>query len=105
MRLIDADGLRKWLKKIPIHDLSDGKGLCRVIFEEDFARSMHMFDGNTIEIVRCKDCKYASEIDGYEDSTDHARCCTLYDDCYMLPKVWPDDFCSYGERREDDAAD
>lgn len=56
MRLIDADGLREWLRKIPIHDLSDGKGLCRVIFEEDFARSMQTFDGNTIEIVRCKDC-------------------------------------------------
>ena len=56
MRLIDADGLREWLRKIPIHDLSDGKGLCRVIFEEDFARSMQTFDGNTIELVRCKDC-------------------------------------------------
>lgn len=102
MRLIDADGLRKWLKKIPIRDLSDGKGLCRVIFEEDFARSIHTFDGNTIEIVRCKDCKYAREIDGYEDSADQARCCTLYEGCYMLPKVWPYDFFSYGNRRGDD---
>lgn len=56
MRLIDAYGLREWLRKIPIHDLSDGKGLCRVIFADDFERTMRAFDGNTMEIVRCRDC-------------------------------------------------
>ena len=35
-KMISADGLREWLKKIPLHDLSDGRGLCRIIFAEDF---------------------------------------------------------------------
>ena len=55
-----------------------------------------------VEVTRCKYCKYAREIDGYEDYADQARCCTLYEGCYMLPKVWPYDFCSYGKRRDDD---
>ena len=55
MKVIDADGLREWLRKIPIHDLSDGKGLCRVIFVEDFERSMRTFDGNTMEIPQSKE--------------------------------------------------
>ena len=55
MKVIDADGLREWLREIPIHDLSDGKGLCRVIFVEDFERSMRTFDGNTMEIPQSKD--------------------------------------------------
>lgn len=38
--MISADGLREWLKKIPFHDLSDGRGLCRIIFAEDFERAM-----------------------------------------------------------------
>lgn len=39
-KLVSADGLREWLKKIPLHDLSDGRGLCRIIFAEDFERAM-----------------------------------------------------------------
>ncbi len=57
---------------------------------------------DTVEVVRCKDCKYASEFDGYEDYVEQVRCCTRHEDCDMLPKVWPDDFCSYGERRDND---
>ena len=29
-----------WLKRIPIKDLSDGLGLCRIIMEEDFKRAI-----------------------------------------------------------------
>ena len=55
-KLVSADGLREWLKKIPLHDLSDGRGLCRIIFAEDFERAMASFPGDAIQIVRCKDC-------------------------------------------------
>lgn len=40
MRLIDVDALRAWLKTIPLKDLSDGLGLCRVIMEDDFKRAI-----------------------------------------------------------------
>lgn len=100
-KLVSADGLREWLKKIPLHDLSDGSGLCRIIFAEDFERAMASFPGDAIQIVRCKDCKY------YRNHPNGL--------CYLHtePKenergysgeavcVEPDDFCSYGERREE----
>lgn len=36
-----------------------------------------------VEVVRCKDCKYWNN-----------------GDCYRLELSRPDDFCSYGERKE-----
>ena len=37
---IDREGLIEWLKRIPLKDLSDGRGLCRVIFEDDFKKAI-----------------------------------------------------------------
>ena len=39
-KYINREELVEWLKRIPLKDLSDGRGLCRVIFEEDFKRSI-----------------------------------------------------------------
>ena len=39
-KYIDREGLVEWLKRIPLKDLSDGRGLCRVIFEDDFKRAI-----------------------------------------------------------------
>ena len=39
-KYIDREDLVEWLKRIPIKDLSDGRGLCRVIFEDDFKRAI-----------------------------------------------------------------
>ena len=52
----------------------------------------------TVEVVRCKDCKYwGQDVSGY--SGDDESFCTNPDglDNY----AHPDDFCSYGERRTD----
>lgn len=35
---IDRKAFIEWLKTIPLKDLSNGLGLCRVIMEEDFQR-------------------------------------------------------------------
>lgn len=35
-KYIDLEALVNWLKRIPLKDLSDGQGLCRVIMEDDF---------------------------------------------------------------------
>ena len=103
MRLIDADAL--------------GIGICNfdvfspegTLYAEGWNQAIKCLENaptvDAVEVVRCKDCKYASEFDGCADYVEQVRCCTLHEDCDMLPKVWPDDFCSYGERREDDAAD
>ena len=39
-KYIDREALVEWLKRIPLTDLSDGRGLCRVIFEDDFKRAI-----------------------------------------------------------------
>ena len=37
---IELEGLIEWLKRIPLIDLSDGRGLCRVIMEDDFKKAI-----------------------------------------------------------------
>ena len=37
---IDREALVEWLKHIPLIDLSDGRGLCRVIMEDDFKKAI-----------------------------------------------------------------
>ena len=51
------------------------------------------------EVVRCKDCKHR-----YYNEDRETHCCECWADGYDTP-VRGDDFCSYGERREDNAAD
>lgn len=45
---IDREDLVEWLKRIPLKDLSDGLGLCRVIMEEDFKRAIRTIPAGTI---------------------------------------------------------
>ena len=47
MRLIDADAIR-------YRDLSDGKGLCYVVFLEDIKKLPTV---DAVEVVRCEDCR------------------------------------------------
>ena len=37
---IKREALIEWLKRIPLIDLSDGRGLCRVIMEDDFKKAI-----------------------------------------------------------------
>ena len=59
-KYIDRESLVEWLKHIPLIDLSDGRGLCRVIMEDDFKKAIkEMPKGiivDTVKVVRCKDC-------------------------------------------------
>lgn len=93
-KLVSADGLREWLKKIPLHDLSDGRGLCHIIFAEDFERAMASFPGDAIQIVRCKDYKYGD----YDSKPNGAMVCLRTKDGFWRKET---DFCSYGDRREE----
>ena len=61
---------------------------------------------DAVEVVRCKDCKYWGDEDGIseKDGIRFARC-NIHNHCMhgeyigWCPKE--DDFCSYGERREE----
>ena len=61
-KYINRDALIEWLKRIPLKDLSDGLGLCRVIMEDDFKKAIKNIPKGVIvdavPVVRCKDCKY-----------------------------------------------
>lgn len=92
-KLVSADGLREWLKKIPLHDLSDGRGLCRIIFAEDFERAMASFPGDAIQIVRCKDCKHKLRT--------AANGVVICREKHGMVQPSLDDFCSYGEQMEE----
>ena len=39
-KYIDREALIEWLKRIPLKDLSDGLGLCRIIMEDDFKKAI-----------------------------------------------------------------
>jgi hypothetical protein len=61
---------------------------------------------DAVEVVRCKDCKHSRERNEYEKAylVDGVRVCThpeCSSDCWFA--TWDDHWCSYGERRADDA--
>lgn len=97
---IDREALIEWLKRIRIIDLSDGRGLCRVIMEDDFKKAIKKMPKGIIadvaRVTRCKDCKHY----------DMGVCLKIYSDGNAHPEAWqnrrPDDFCSYGERKDDE---
>ena len=97
-KYIDRGDLIEWLKRIRLIDLSDGRGLCRVIMEDDFKKAIKKMPKGIIAdvapVVRCKDCKHY----------DMGVCLKIYSDGNAHREAWqsrkPEDFCSYGERKD-----
>jgi hypothetical protein len=97
-RYIDADGLiadmqERYCKPCKERKEDYNEVRCRVCWVDDATDDVDVFGDNGIDIVRCKECKYY--IDNMpEDSTD--------DECRWRSEEQPnpDDFCSYGERKE-----
>ena len=96
-KYIDREALIGWLKHIPLIDLSDGRRLCRVIFEDDFKKAIkNMPKGiivDAVPVVRCKDCIYS-----YDDLC--GLCCTCGPclDCVVQPEF----YCADGKRKENE---
>ena len=53
---------------------------------------------DAVEVVRCKDCKHWKFIDSLNPHWECQIFCGLHDCGYL---TGADDFCSYGERRDD----
>ena len=64
-KYIDREALVEWLKRIPLKDLSDGRGLCRVIFEDDFKRAIKKIPKGII--VDVAPMRHGRWIDAYPD--------------------------------------
>lgn len=85
-RYIDADAITNMIKP-----------MCGVFTEDAFMINYHRVlsiieNAPSIDIVRCKECKYAEYRADFNDyECHHSGCGLVYD---------ADDFCSYGERRE-----
>lgn len=66
---IDREALIEWLKRIPLIDLSDGRGICRVIFEDDFKKAIKDMPKGIIvdavpvsELEKLRDYLYAEDL-------------------------------------------
>lgn len=91
MRLIDGDTLWEKLDDEPWYDNADRDEIALPIVAA--APTV-----DAVPVVRCKDCKHCRELnrkDRIEEAyADGVLWCTNQSD-----GVWPDDYCSYGERR------
>ena len=68
-KYIERDALVEWLKLIPLKDLSDGLGLCRVIMEDDFKKAIKKMPKGIIvdavpvsELEKLRDFLYAEDL-------------------------------------------
>lgn len=89
-RYIDADALKERLSLVGVvaddlYGMGINRGLDRAETEIDMLPT-----ANVVEVVRCKDCKYAKPMSfkGYFMCKRHHKYCRK-----------ADDFCSYGERK------
>ena len=99
MRLIDADRLSEAIYDnvpAPYEDASWAKENC--LAEIDAAPTV-----DAVPVVRCLECKHHRDKNEQEQQylVEDILICTspdATDDCWNA--VWPDHFCSYGERKE-----
>ena len=68
-KYIDREALVEWLKCVPLKDLSDGLGLCRVIREDDFKKAIKKMPKGIIvdavpisELKKLRDYLYAEDL-------------------------------------------
>ena len=64
-KYIEREAFIEWLKRIPLIDLSDGRGLCRVIMEDDFKKAIKkMPKGIIADVEPVKRGRWIKESDG-----------------------------------------
>ena len=91
MRLIDADALIKEAYADGAYGYVDAKQIADAPTVD------------AVEVVRCRECKHHRDKNEQEQQylVEDILICTspdATDDCWNA--VWPDHFCSYGERKE-----
>ena len=99
MRLIDADRLSEAIYDnvpAPYEDASWAKENC--LAEIEAAQTI-----DAVPVVRCRECKHHRDKNEQERQylVEDVLICTSPDateDCWNA--VWPDHFCSYGERKD-----
>ena len=87
MRLINEIAYQERLAKIPMEERTFRKAV-------EVAEDMPTVD--SVEVVRCKDCKHYKP----QKKSAHWENRTNYCNRIVTTKVQPYDFCSYGERKD-----
>lgn len=97
MRLIDADKFILWLMDAPLLSVDEDIILDLVDSIETLVDSIKTVDA--VPVVRCRDCKYYKEFRTKRNNQIMRLCYRMgkYDMEYF---VNPNDFCSYGDRKE-----
>ena len=92
-KYIDREALVEWLKRIPLKDLSDGLGLCRVIMEDDFKKAIKNMPKDII--VDMAPVRRGSIIETIKDGHMKRVCSCCGTDftkmtCWMTPNFCPE---------------
>lgn len=100
-RLIDANALLQKLSRMIDYCKNDNKvcGLTALFQVGDAIMDCHTVDA--VEVVRCKDCKHYHPMKPYPSYNGSVNYCCRSG--YI--KVSDNDFCSYGEKREEHQQD
>ena len=94
MRVIDIEELKA--RAFDIGGLYDNGDRVHVLYRIDFVDFDELPTIDAVEVVRCKECVH-SEL---EESPITGMWCTRFGQADMA--VEEDDFCSFGERRDND---
>ncbi len=103
-KYIDREALVEWLKRIPLKDLSDGRGLCRVIFEDDFKRAIKKIPkGIIVDVAPVRHGRWIDKGEYAVCTECGGRSGTQYDGVELIPLMTQ--FCPNCGCRMDGGAD
>lgn len=103
-KYIDRDALVEWLKRIPLKDLSDGRGLCRVIFEDDFKRAIKKIPkGIIVDVAPVRHGRWEKQSGLYSCSECGMTC--PYDVQADVIEYWACNYCPNCGAKMDGGAD
>ena len=102
-RLIDANQMLKNIELLARHEDTFRQSV--ILGVAQIIRDAQTVDA--VEVVRCKDCKFSGPYERMDGRTGY--CCLHILHSFTYGQTWdrvfnpvkePDDFCSYGERKE-----
>ena len=94
-RLIDADALKTKAIRCETFNLYDAPIFLKAVGTKEIDKAPTI---DAVEIVRCKDCKHYMP----QKKSAHWENRASYCNRIVTIKVRPNDFCSYGERKDGD---
>ena len=95
-KYIDREALIEWLKRIPLIDLSDGRGLCRVIMEDDFKKAIKkMPKGIIAEVSPARHGKWEEAIEPLGWHKVIVASCSVCGDSWVLDEFTIDEYAKW----------